>query len=74
MGAIPTLKWVSGSFVRSPHRVTVAESALPGQAITGALTLYDAFTNRPLPILDERITAENPWIPLCCATVEAAGR
>lgn len=70
MGAIPTLKWVSGSFVRSPHRVTVAESARPEQPLTGALTLYDAFTNRPLPILDERITAENPWIPLCRATVK----
>jgi hypothetical protein len=33
---------------------------------TGALTLYDAFTNRPLPILDERITAGQPWMPLCC--------
>lgn len=70
MGAIPTLKWVSGSFVRSPHRVMVAESARPEQTLTGALTLYDAFTNRPLPILDERITAENPWIPLCRATVK----
>ncbi|MBP6015412.1 MAG: DUF2723 domain-containing protein [Candidatus Promineofilum sp.] len=72
MGAIPTLKWVSGSFVRSPHRVRVAESALPGQTLTGALTLYDAFTNRPLAILDERITADNPWIPLCRAVVQAA--
>ena len=65
MGAIPTLKWVDGSFVRSPHRVTAASSATSGQALTGALALYDSFTNRPLPILDERITAENPWIPLC---------
>ena len=64
MGAIPTLKWVEGSFVRSPHQVTAADSATSGQAITGALTLYDSFTNRQLPILDERITAENPWVPL----------
>lgn len=70
LGAIPTLKWVAGSFVRSPHRLTVAETAKPDQALTGALTLYDAFTNRPLAILDERITAENPWIPLCRAIVE----
>lgn len=69
MGAIPTLKWVRGSFVRSSHRVTVDESALPGQTLTGALILYDAFTNRTLAILDERIMAENPWIPLCRATV-----
>jgi hypothetical protein len=72
MGAIPTLKWVGGSFVRSPHRVTVAEDAWPEQALTGALTLYDAFTNRALPILDERITAQNPWIPLCQGVVIAA--
>ena len=72
MGAIPTLKWVDGSFVRSPHRVTVAEDAWPEQALTGALTLYDAFTNRALPILDERITAANPWVPLCQGLVRAA--
>lgn len=64
MGGIPTLKWIKGSFVRSPHRVTVAENAWPGQALTGALTFYDAFTNRPIPILDERLTSVNPWIPL----------
>lgn len=65
MGGIPTLKWIEGSFVRSPHRVTVAETAWTGQVLTGALTVYDAFTNRTLPILDERLTAQNPWIPLC---------
>lgn len=69
MGAIPTLKWVEGSFVRSPHRMTVAESAGSNQALTGALILYDAFTNRQLPILDERLTAVNPWISLGKASV-----
>ena len=69
MGAIPTLKWVEGSVVRSPHRVTVAADAPAGQTLTGALTLYDAFTNRPLPILDERITDSQAWIPLCQAVV-----
>ena len=69
MGAIPTLKWIRGTFVRSPHRLTVDEAAPPGQELTGALTLYDAFTNRPLPILDGRITDVNPWIPLCTAKV-----
>lgn len=64
MGAIPTLKWIDGSEVRSPHQFTVSSGATPGQALTGALTLYDAFTNRPLPILDERITNQNPWVPL----------
>lgn len=64
MGAIPTLKWIDGSVVASPHFVTVAADAPPGQALTGALTLYDAFTTRPLPILDERITADFAWAPL----------
>ena len=72
MGAIPTLKWVGGSFVRSPHRVTAADSAVPDQSIACALTLYDSFTNRPLPILDERLTAENPWVPHCRGTVQPA--
>lgn len=69
MGGIPTLKWVDGAVVRSPHRVTVPSDAPPGQTLTGALTLYDAFTNRSLPILDERITATQPWIPLCFGEV-----
>lgn len=64
MGAIPTLKWVEGSAVRSPHRVVVSSDSETGQGLTGALILYDAFTNRPLPILDERLTELNPWIPL----------
>ena len=42
----------------------VDNSATPGQSIGGILRLYDAFTNRPLPILDERITAVYSWIPL----------
>ena len=71
MGAIPTLKWVDGSFVRSPHRMTAAASAVPGQSLTCALALYDSFTNRPLPILDERLTAENPWVPNCRGTIRA---
>ena len=64
MGAIPTLKWIGGSQVRSPHFVTVDENAPGGQQIGGALNLYDAFTGRPLPILDERLTAEYGWVPL----------
>jgi hypothetical protein len=72
MGAIPTLKWIDGSSVRSPHRPAVQEAATPGQALAGALTLYDAFTNRALPILDERLTAANPWVPLGTAAVAGA--
>jgi hypothetical protein len=64
LGAIPTLKWIAGSVVRSPHRVTIDTAATPGQTLTGALTIYDAWTGRPLAILDERITAEYAWVPL----------
>ena len=64
MGAIPTLKWIAGSEIRSPHFLTVSDNATPDQTIGATLRLYDAFTNRPLPILDERITNENPWISL----------
>ena len=64
MGAIPTLKWIAGSQIRSPHFLTVSPNATPNQTIGATLRLYDAFTNRPLPILDERITNETPWLPL----------
>lgn len=64
MGAIPTLKWVADSAVSSPHFVTVSPEATAGQRLGGALTLYDAFTLRPLAILDERLTAVAPWVPL----------
>ncbi len=69
MGAMPTLKWIAGSEVRSPHFLIVSENAQPGQTIGATLRLYDAFTNRPVPILDERITKTNPWIPLGTQTL-----
>lgn len=64
MGALPTLKWIAGSRIRAPHLLTISENAEPGQTVGATLRLYDAFTNRPLPILDERLTNETPWIPL----------
>ncbi len=64
MGAIPTLKWIAGSTVQDPHWLTVSQNALPGQATEPLLLLYDAFSSRPLPILDERISEIAPWIPL----------
>ncbi|MBE7531137.1 MAG: DUF2723 domain-containing protein [Chloroflexi bacterium] len=94
MGAIPTLKWIAGSYITSPHSIdytqesptyetycqsvkpapgapvlAVSDTAVPGQSIGGMVTLYDAFTQRPLPILDERITAQFPWIPLGQTTI-----
>ncbi|WP_420631903.1 protein O-mannosyl-transferase family [Candidatus Leptofilum sp.] len=41
----------------------VDNRATDSQTVGGLLILYDAFTNRPLPILDERITAVTSWIP-----------
>ena len=66
LGAIPTLKWVANSSVSSAHTLQVDPTAQPGQAVGATLRLYDAFTNRPLPILDERITNELqlPWVPI----------
>lgn len=66
MGAIPTLKWIAGSIVRSPFTLTIDPSAKSGQNLTAVVRVYDAFTNQPLPILDERITNELqlPWLPL----------
>ena len=69
MGAIPTLKWINGSQIRSPHFLTVDPAAKPGQQIGGAVNLYDAFTGRTLPILDERITSNFNWVPLGTTSV-----
>lgn len=63
LGAMPSLKWIAGSRVRSPHIATVDSAAYPGQEIGVALGLYDAFTQRPLPILDERFTGQFQWVP-----------
>ncbi len=48
----------------------VDNKATTGQTISGILRLYDAFTNRPLTILDERITAVYSWIPLGEITIQ----
>jgi hypothetical protein len=89
MAAIPTLKWIGGSTVTSPHLINYPDepptfeahcqsikpvpgapvlavdgAATPGQTVGGMVTVYDAFTQRPLPILDERISNQFPWIPL----------
>jgi hypothetical protein len=54
LGAIPTLKWIRGSLVLDPHRMDVPEdtSAVP---VVGSLLVYDHFTQRSLPNLDERL-------------------
>jgi hypothetical protein len=64
MGAIPTLKWIAGSRVDHTVYPTVSRDARPDQEAEPLLLLYDAFTSRQLPILDERITGSHQWIPL----------
>jgi hypothetical protein len=54
LGAIPTLKWIHGSSVVDPHRMTVPVDA-PSVPVTASLVVYDHFTQRPLPSLDERL-------------------
>jgi 4-amino-4-deoxy-L-arabinose transferase-like glycosyltransferase len=63
MGAIPTLKWIAGSRVVDPHELTVPLGAQAGRVI-GTLIIYDAFTGRTLPVLDDRLAAAAPWAPL----------
>jgi len=70
MGAIPTLKWIEGSVVQSPHFITVDPVAAPGDEVGGALTMYDAFTGRTLPLLDGRLLREYGWVPLGRTNVE----
>jgi hypothetical protein len=54
MGAIPTLKWIHGSAVFDPHRLTIPDDA-PSVPADGRLVVYDHFTQAPLPPLDERL-------------------
>ncbi|HIP97698.1 MAG TPA: hypothetical protein EYH32_10840 [Anaerolineae bacterium] len=54
LGAVPTLKWLRGSRVTDAHFLPVPADAAPGTASL-RLTVYDAFTLRPLTPLDERI-------------------
>ena len=62
-GAIPTLKWIRGSQVKHPRNLTIPETAIEGQTTEGFLRLYDVFTRQPVPILDERVTADGrPWL------------
>ncbi len=53
LGAIPTLKWIRGITVWDEHDLVLPPDAA-GRGVL-RLTVYDAFTMRPLPILDERL-------------------
>ena len=54
LGAIPTLKWIHGSEVLDPHRMTVPDDA-SDVPVVGSLLVYDHYTQRSLPNLDERV-------------------
>jgi len=53
MGAIPTLKWIRAVTVQDRHDVPVPPDASGRGQLH--LTVYDAFTMRALPVLDERL-------------------
>lgn len=50
-GAIPTLKWITGSQIWDRHTLHIPPDAAPGPAQV-VLAVYDAFTQRTLPIFD----------------------
>lgn len=53
LGAIPTLKWTRGTAVDDPHTLEIPTGA--GGPATLFLTVYDAFTLDPLPVLDAEL-------------------
>jgi len=56
LGAVPTLKWIRGSTVLDPHRMGIPQD-VPRVPAMGSLLIYDHFTQRSLPNLDERLEA-----------------
>ncbi len=54
LGAIPTLKWIRGSAVLDPHRMSIPAEASE-VPVVGSLSVYDHFTQRSLPPLDEQL-------------------
>jgi hypothetical protein len=67
-GALPTLKWITGSRLRDRYTLTVPAHARPGPA-TLSLNWYDAFTQRNLPVLDRDLAQRGPGVPLGIVTV-----
>lgn len=53
LGAIPTLKWTRGTAVDDPHTLEIPKDAAGPAALY--LTVYDAFTLDPLPVLDAEL-------------------
>ncbi|MCO5206313.1 MAG: DUF2723 domain-containing protein [Anaerolineae bacterium] len=70
LGAIPTLKWISGSQVSEQRNVKTGANAVAGQTMVATLRLYDAFTKQPLAVLDEVIVAAAPWVEVGRMTIK----
>jgi len=68
MGAIPTLKWMRGWSVTDPHMIEIPSDA-SGSA-TLRLTVYDAFTQRPLAVLDDRLVKTGQGLHIDLAIVQ----
>jgi len=68
LGAIPTLKWLGGWTVRDPHAVSAPAEAAQGEAAI-TLSVYDAFTLRPLNVLDDRLAQQGQGTYLRLHTV-----
>ncbi|MGQ0600194.1 MAG: hypothetical protein ACT4QE_00700, partial [Anaerolineales bacterium] len=62
-GALPTLKWITGSRIRDRYTLTIPKDSQLGPA-TLTLNWYDAFTQRNLPVLDRDLAQRGPGIPL----------
>lgn len=67
LGAIPTLKWIRGITVYDEHELAIPPNAA-GSA-TLQLTVYDAFTIKPLPVLDERLARLGQGTKIALGTV-----
>ncbi len=73
MGAIPTLKWLTGWTVAGPYAPAPPPDAASGAAQV-TLSVYDAFTLAPLAVLDERLASEGQGVFLIVGSVEIQAR
>jgi hypothetical protein len=68
LGAIPTLKWIRGVTVWDEHDLSLPPLA-GGRGVL-YLTVYDAFTMRNLPVLDERLARLGQGMQIALGNVE----
>jgi hypothetical protein len=67
-GAIPTLKWITGTRLADRYTLTIPSDAPPGDAQV-LLGWYDGFTQRDLAILDPRLALLGPTVNLGTVTI-----